>query len=318
MEYIATVLKALGHTERLRILNLLSHGDLSVSELVYILDLSQPRVTQYIHSLAQLGIIERLKEGHWVFSRLQSRYKTTSALVATALAALPKSDPLLNRDMLRLEKVHAERAKIAEAFFANVANDCDRLGDEYLPQADIEAHMRRLIGGEHIEYMVDLGTGTGRLLHVFASQVTRATGIDNNREMLKVARHNLVVSGHKHLTVQQGDLYGTVLESGVADLVSLHQVLHYLERPQEAISEAARLLKTGGRLLIVDFSVHEFTQFQQDYAHLWLGFSSENMQSWLAMADMSLQSCEIFPSHKKRPDVVMWVADRAQNLQQVL
>jgi len=307
MEKTAQILKTLGHVERLRILSLLSHGELTVSELVQILGLSQPRITQYINSLESVGIIERLKEGSWVFSRLRRGNAAVSAIVATALNALPADDVMMRSDLRRLDDVHRERAVAADAFFANVANDQGQLGDEYLPQNDIETLMRDIVGEGPFEMMVDLGTGTGRVLAVFADRVARGSGIDNNVDMLKVARHNLAGKGHDHLTVRQGDLNVTPLGAGVADLVTLHQVLHYLEDPYEAILEASRLLMEGGTLLIVDFETHIQDSFRQEYAHRRLGFADADIRAWGQSAGLTLGKIEIVISDdKSRPNVKIW------------
>ncbi len=298
-------LKTLGHTERLRILALLSHGELTVSELVQILKLSQPRVTQYIISLETAGIIERLKEGSWVFSRIRRGNEAISALVATTLATLPQNDAVMTADRRRLEDVRAERSKAAEAFFANVANDRSQLGDEYLPQADIEAKMRELVGGGPFDYMVDLGTGTGRMLEVFSDRILRGSGIDNNSQMLKVARSKL--AKREHIAVRQGDLMAAPLENGIADLVSLHQVLHYLEDPEEAILEAARLLSAIGQLLIVDYEDHDRDEFRIDYAHRRLGFADNDIRAWLSSAGLTLKHVETIPTQDTRPDVRIWI-----------
>ncbi len=307
MEKTAQTLKILGHVERLRILALLSHGELTVSELVQILGLSQPRITQYINSLESVGIIERLKEGSWVFSRLRRGNAGVSALVATALSALPQDDAILHSDLRRLEDVSAERAKKAESFFASVANDRGQLGDEYLPQSDIESLMRAMVGEGQFEMMVDLGTGTGRVLAVFADRVTRGAGIDNNVDMLKVARHNLAGKGYDHLTVRQGDLHVTPLDSASANLVTLHQVLHYLDDPSEAISEAARLLAPNGCLLIVDFETHLRDEFRNDYAHRRLGFSDKDIADWGHAARLTLTRTEVVSSQEQTmPNVKIW------------
>ncbi|MEP3890100.1 MAG: metalloregulator ArsR/SmtB family transcription factor [Hellea sp.] len=305
MERHVLALKTLGHSERLRILALLSRGELTVSELVQILQLSQPRVTQYIISLEAAGIIERLKEGSWVFSRIRRGNEAISALVATTLATLPQNDPALLADIRRLEDVRAERSKAAEAFFANVANDRSQLGDEYLPQADIEGKMRELLGEGPFDYMVDLGTGTGRMLEVFSDRILRGSGIDNNSQMLKVARSNL--AAREHIAVRQGDLHAAPLESGIADLVSLHQVLHYLEDPEEAILEAARLLSAEGQLLIVDYEDHDRDEFRTDYAHRRLGFSDEDIRGWLSSAGLSLTHVETIKTRDSLPDVRIWI-----------
>jgi len=305
MEKHVLALKTLGHTERLRILALLSHGELTVSELVQILRLSQPRVTQYIISLETAGIIERLKEGSWVFSRIRRGNEAISALVATTLATLPQNDAVMRNDRRRLEDVRAERSKAAEAFFANVANDRSQLGDEYLPQADIEAKMRELLGEGPFDYMVDLGTGTGRMLEVFSDRILRGSGIDNNSQMLKVARAKL--ASKEHIAVRQGDLQAAPLEDGIADLVSLHQVLHYLEDPEEAIVEAARILSPVGQLLIVDYEDHDRDDFRTEYAHRRLGFTDDDIRGWLSSAGLSLTHVETIPTRDNRPDVRIWI-----------
>lgn len=310
MEKHVLALKTLGHTERLRILALLSHGELTVSELVQILKLSQPRVTQYIISLETAGIIERLKEGSWVFSRIRRGNESISALVATTLATLPQNDPVMRADRRRLEDVRAERSKAAEAFFANVANDRSQLGDEYLPQADIEAKMRDLLGAGPFEYMVDLGTGTGRMLEVFSDRILRGSGIDNNSQMLKVARSKL--AEREHIAVRQGDLLAAPLADNVADLVSLHQVLHYLEDPEEAIFEAARLLSHDGQLLIVDYEDHERDEFRTEFAHRRLGFKDADIENWLLSAGLDLSHVEAIPTQQNRPDVRIWIGAKSK------
>ena len=307
MERHVLALKTLGHPERLRILALLSRGELTVSELVQILQLSQPRVTQYIISLESAGVIERLKEGSWVFSRIQRGNEAISALVATTLATLPQNDAILRSDAARLDEVRAERSKAAEAFFANVANDRSQLGDEYLPQADIESKMRELLGEGPFDYMVDLGTGTGRMLELFSDRIKRGSGIDNNAQMLKVARHKLAALNLSHITVRQGDLLAAPLDSHVAEVVSLHQVLHYLDEPQEAIIEAARLLGPGGRLLIVDYESHDLEDFRTLYNHRRLGFSDLDINEGLSAAGLTLTAAETIPTGTAAPDVKIWL-----------
>jgi len=311
MEKHVLALKTLGHTERLRILSLLSHGELTVSELVHILKLSQPRVTQYIISLETAGIIERLKEGSWVFSRIRRGNEAITALVATVLATLPENDPVLIADRRRLDDVRAERAKVAQAFFADVANDKGQLGDEYLPRTDIEDKMLSLVGEGPFEFMADLGTGTARILEVFADRIKRGSGIDSSHEMLKVARHNLAKPERRHISVRQGDLHATPLETGVADLVTLHQVLHFLDEPREAIAEAARLLSPGGKLLIVDFDSHNREDFREKYAHRRLGFKDNDIAGWMEDGDMFLsKTLSLESGDRDRPDIKLWLGER--------
>jgi len=306
MEKHALVLKTLGHPERLRILTVLSRGELTVSEIVQILNLSQPRVTQYIKSLETAGIIERLKEGSWVFSRIKRGNASVSAIVATTLATLPANDPILEADLRRLEDVRAVRSIAADAFFANVANDSGTLGDEYIPKANIEKMLLKMTGKGPFAYMVDLGTGTGRMLEVFADRVTRGSGIDNNAHMLKVARHKLAENNYNHIRVRQGDLSSTPLAGGQADLVTLHQVLHYLDDPLSAILEAARLLSPTGIILIADFEAHNQEEFREDYAHRRLGFEDKDLEDWFLVAGLHLNGIETIKTQGNRPNVKIW------------
>ena len=309
MEAIALVLKALGHPDRLRILALLGRGELTVSELVQIMGLSQPRVTQYIQSLEAAGIVERLKEGSWVFSRLRRGADEITALIAAALDSLPEDDAVLKADLARLDDVRAARAKLADAFFARVANDGGQLGDEYLPQSDIEIAMRDITGAGPFGFMVDLGTGTGRTLDVFADRIERGTGIDANTDMLKLARHRLAQAGHEHVSVRHGDLHATPLTASCADLVTLHQVLHYLEDPIEAFREVGRLLKPGGTLLIVDYAAHDVEAFREAFAHRRLGFQDDIISDWMDAAGITLATVKTVSAGSDRPDVKLWLGE---------
>ena len=309
MDAIATYLKTLGHPDRLRILALLSQGELTISELVQILGLSQPRVTQYIKSLEQVGIVERMREGSWVFSRLKRGQEANSAILASTLAALSDENEQLAQDRESLSQVRAERSRQAEAFFASVANDHGQLGHEYLPQTDIETALLALVPGQTFSRMVDLGTGTGRMLKLFAPHIRSGVGVDDSVEMLRVARHTLSDDAYTHISVQQADLQDAPLKDGAADLVTLHQVLHFLEDPSRAVMEAARLLGEGGHLLITDFAMHDFDNYHEKYAHRRLGFSDQDMQQFLSENAFKLTQLRTLPaSEPTTPDVKIWYA----------
>ena len=312
MEKLATALKALGHPERLRIAALLSRGELTVSELTQILDLSQPRITQYIKTLEAADIIQRLKEGSWVFSRLASRDPDIGAVVKTAMAAISENDADISADRRRLNAVREKRAEAANAFFDSVAGDKENLSAEYLPRGDIETQMLDIVGTGPFNYMVDLGTGTGRILKVFADHVKRGSGIDRNHDMLKVARHNLEKPGFRHLSVRSGNLTSTPLDTAAADLVTLHQVLHFLDDPSEAISEASRLLQNDGQLLIVDFATHEREEFRNTYAHRRLGFESAEIKTWLGQHGLTLTDERKVKPDDAAPPVMLWLAQKTE------
>lgn len=311
MDRISTALKAMGHNERLRILALLSYGELTVSELVKILGLSQPRVTQYIKSLEDAGIIDRVKEGSWVFSRINRSDAGLFQLVSKTVEMLPHDDALLLSDRRRLDDVRSERAKDSDAFFDRVASDDGQLGDEYLPRADKDEKIRAIIGERSYDFMVDLGTGTGRILKLLADKISRGAGVDYNSEMLKVARHRLSEDGHSHLTVRHGDLRATPFGAQTADLVTIHQVLHYLDDPSEALREASRLLQATGNLLIVDFAAHNFDEFREKYAHRRLGFTDDDIAGWAADHGMVLGSTDTVSTGNGKPDVRLWLCEKS-------
>lgn len=310
MSEIASILKALGHQDRLRILALLSQGDLAIGELTQILGMSQPRVTQYVKTLEQAGIIERLREGSWVFSRLSHGNAKTSAIISTVIASIDFASGDFARDSRNLQNVRDERAESAKAFFAKVANDRDALSAEYLPRGDIETHMRDIVGAGPFDFMVDMGTGTGRILQIFADRVSRGSGIDSSPDMLRVARANLGKDELTHLSVRSGDLTATPFENDAADLVTLHQVLHFLERPELAIAEASRVLSDKGALLLVDFALHEREDFREQYAHRRLGFDSAEISGWLTRYGLALTDERTLAPEDGAPPVKLWLAKK--------
>lgn len=311
MEKFAAALKTLGHIDRLRIIALLARGELTITELVQILGLSQPRVTQYIKSLEAVDIIERLREGSWVFSRLKRGNPALTQLVETVLQSMPTNEALLLSDMRRLNEVREARSQVADAFFAKVARDAGQLGDEYLPQERIEDALMSLAGDRKFNFMIDMGTGTGRMLELFSDHIKRGAGIDSNPDMLKVARHKLAPDQFGHISVQQGDLHTTPFREKTADLVTLHQVLHYLDDPREAILEASRLMSDTGQLLIIDFEAHTEDHFREDYAHRRLGFTDEDMMEWAELANLRLKT-ESKLSNNDNPAIKIWKAVKAK------
>ncbi len=316
MEALARTFKQLGHPDRLRILHALRQGDLTVSELTQVLDLSQPRVTQYISSLEEAGLIDRLREGSWVFVRLRSGAiggtPDLFTVVETALQSLSVEHPILRGDAERLTDVRRSRAHAAETFFARVANDQDQLSHDFLPSAPIEAALLEAAGPGPFDHLIDLGTGSGRMLQLFSDRVVRGTGIDLSPDMLRVARHLVGGANRSHLYVQLGDITATALPAASADLVTLHHVLHYLDQPATALAEAARLLRPGGTLLVADFSSHDHDAFRERFAHRRLGFSASEMDAYLSANGFQAERVKTIPMPAKTqaPDVLVWLARR--------
>ena len=307
MEALAKTFKQLGHPDRLRILAALQGGELSVSELVSVLDLSQPRITQYLASLEAAGVVERLREGSWVFARLVRR-GPLQAVVGAALNAVPADDAQLHDDRQRLSDVREARAEDVRAFFADVANNAGQLSHDFLPSAPIERALLAAAGEGPFSHMVDFGTGSGRMLQLFAARVRRGTGLDLSAEMLRVARHQLAGEGTSHLTVRRGDITRTELDNASADLVTLHHVLHYLDDPASVLAEAARVLAPGGTLLVADFAAHEHEAFRDAYAHRRLGFSPAEMEALITAQGLSSETVTAHDVAPDAPTVLVWQA----------
>ena len=285
MDRLVAMLRAAGDPTRLRLLLLLRQAELTVSELVEIVGQSQPRVSRHLKLLGEAGLLERFKEGSWVFYRAADRGK--GAELGAALAAL--ADPgLLETDATRLAQIRKTRAAAAAAYFRANAAEWERIRALHAPEKDVEAAIVQLLTARKIENLLDAGTGTGRLLQLLSPHVTRAVGVDVSPEMLAIARDRLLRENISHAQVRLADTYRLPFAGPVFDAVLIHQVLHYLDDPGAAVGEAARVMLPGARLLIADFAPHDLEFLRENYAHRRLGFSDREVESWLSGAGLRL------------------------------
>ncbi|KAA0972567.1 metalloregulator ArsR/SmtB family transcription factor [Aureimonas fodinaquatilis] len=287
------LLKAVGEPTRLRLVLLLSQGDLTVSDMVTILGQSQPRISRHLKLLSEARVISRYQEGAWAYFRLDDG--AAAGLVQCILPTLDLLDPMLTRDAERLELVRRERAERAADYFASNAAQWDRIRSMHVPDAETEKALQAVLGDEPYGALLDVGTGTGRMLELLAPASARALGIDASREMLAIARAKLDSSNYSHVTVRQGSAYHLPADGGKFDLITLHQVLHYLDDPANAIREAASVLSPGGRLVIVDFAPHDCEFLRTDHAHLRLGFSDETLNGYFEGAGLALEAGQTLP-----------------------
>lgn len=306
-------LRAVGEITRLRLVSVLSHGELNVSELTQVLGQSQPRISRHLKLMTDAGLLDRHKEGSWVVFRIKEQGR--GGEVARAIVALlPGDDPVLAGDRMRLGRVLETRRRIAMAYFSANAAQWDYIRSLHVAEEEVEAAMARLIGPDAGSFYLDLGTGTGRMLELFAPLAGQAIGIDQSREMLAIARAKLDAEGLARVQVRQGDMLALPYGDGVADLVTIHQVLHYLDEPTRALNEAARLLKAGGRLLIADFAPHELEFLRSEHAHRRLGIGADAMAAWLERAGLELYAHQSLEPPKTRPGhgltVSLWLARR--------
>ncbi len=290
-EKLARVLDALrgaGEETRLRILHALSRDELAVSELTQVLAQSQPRISRHLKLMTEAGLIERRREGSWAFFRL-TRDGFPARLAEFALEALETGDSVLERDRDRLERVRARRAELAESYFEENAAHWDELRSMHAPEAAVEAAARSMFIPPNGKFsrLVDLGAGTGRMLELFADRYESGVGYDVNQPMLALARARLAAAGLDHAELRQEDILALPDDAASADGCILHQVLHFLVEPSQAIAEASRMLSPGSPLLVVDFAPHDAEALRESHAHRRLGFARTEIEKMGEAVGMS-------------------------------
>ncbi len=291
---VVAVLKAAAEPTRLRILALLAVWELTVKDLTQVLGQSQPRISRHLKLLAEAGLVDRHREGTWVNVRLAEEAGGVN-FAQIIIGWLDRGDDLLRRDLERARALVEARAARAQAYFAENAGEWDAIRALHMDEAGVETAMQAMLGGERLQAFLDLGTGTGRLLELFAPIFERGIGIDTNPEMLSYARSRIEAAGLRHAQVRQGDIYNLNLPDDAHDAVVMHQVLHFLTEPDVAVREAARVVAPGGRLMVVDFAPHDHDVLRDRFAHSYLGISDERMAAWLAGAGLELAGREPVP-----------------------
>lgn len=307
MGELLAALRAVAETTRLRLLVLCAGGELTVSELAHILGQSQPRVSRHLKLLCEAGLLDRFREGSWVFYRLSSG-SAASALSRHLVAACGRADETIALDLQRLAAIKRQRAEHAAAYFDENAARWHKIRSLYIDEAEVEAALSEVIAAAGPKDLLDIGTGTGRMIEVLGPRVVHALGIDQSREMLAVARVNLERAGLTNTIVRLGDMYQLPLGDASFDAVVIHQVLHYADRPAAAIAEAARVLRPGGVLVVVDFAPHALEYLREEHAHRRLGFADPDVDDWCRAAGLDPDSPRCLPGDPLT--VVIWTARR--------
>lgn len=310
MTHMLDIFRALADPTRLRIVQLLRTMELSVGELAQVLAQSQPRVSRHVKILCDAGVAERRKEGSWVFICPGPKAATDPlfAAIDAWIEALGQ-DHWHVADAARLAAVRADRAAAAERYFAAHAEHWDSLRSLHVPESEVEAAMRALLGNRPLGTLIDIGTGTGRIVELFGNAAEHAIGIDRSPEMLRVARGKLTASGAQGWELRQGDIMALPVDDAAGDTVVLHQVLHYLPAPEAAIGELARIIKPGGRLLIVDFAPHGHEELRSQDAHARLGFSDDQIAQWYRGA--GLEVTDVRELAGRELTVKLWLGTRS-------
>ena len=288
---LAALFQALADPTRLRILALLRTMELSVGELAQLLGQSQPRVSRHVRILSDSGLVGRRKEGSWVYLQLGEPQRT-EALFELSRGLDVEAEQLFAADAARLDTVRQDRAEAARRYFEAHAATWESVRALHVEDEKIERAIADLLADRAIGALLDIGTGTGRMLELFAPKADSAIGIDRSSEMLRLARVKLDAAGVNGASLRQGDMYALPLANQSVDSIILHQVLHYAQQPGAAIAEAARVLAPGGQLLVIDFAQHEHAELKEQDAHLRLGFADDAMRGWFAAAGIELDRIE--------------------------
>jgi ArsR family transcriptional regulator len=290
METLLALLRAAAEPTRLRLLALTARGPFCVSELTEILGQSQPRLSRHLRLLCDCGLLTRTREGANVWFALAEG--PGAGLAHDILARLPDGDPELAGDRRRAARVLAERARAASEAFRRHGIEWDETGALDLPAPALEAALLDALPAGDLGRLLDIGTGTGRLLELLAPRIAAGLGVDASAAMLALARARLARAGIAHCRVRRADMYRLPLEDGGFDLVVMQMVLHYAEDPAAALREAARMLRPEGSFLLIDLARHERHELLSRFAHRWPGFAEDAISDLLREAGLALTSAQ--------------------------
>ena len=218
------------------------------------------------------------------------------------------SEEAFQSDASKLDRIRTDRAEAAGRYFSSHADTWDSIRSLHVAESEVEEAIGRALGDQPLGRLVDIGTGTGRMIELFGRSALQSVGIDRSSEMLRLARVKLEAAGIPS-SLRQGDMYALPLDDCSADTVIIHQVLHYAHSPAAAIDEASRVLAPGGRLLIVDFAAHEREELRTTDAHIRLGFDDQTMATWFKAAGISVEQVEHLEGGELT--VTLWLGAKA-------
>ncbi|MDG5749297.1 metalloregulator ArsR/SmtB family transcription factor [Qipengyuania sp. XHP0207] len=317
-----TIFRALADPTRLRIMRLLDSMELAVGEVAQVLAQSQPRVSRHIGILCDAGLAERRREGSWTFVRTASAAQNEPSLVAAAqrlLSSAEKADDQFSEicatDRRKLAEIREAREAEAQSYFARHADDWDALRRLHSSDEKIEQALAEALEPAGLGRLLDIGTGTGRMAELFAERADHIVALDKSLAMLRVARAKLQNLPAERVELVQGDFGALPFQASSFDTVLFHQVLHFAQAPRDVLREAARVLRPGGRIAIVDFAAHQHEEFRERYAHVRLGFDEAQMRGLLTEAGFAPQATTALEDGELV--VKIWIADRKEQVRKV-
>lgn len=290
-------LRAAAEPSRLRLLAILARGELTVGEIARIIGQSQPRVSRHLKLLCDAGLLVRFREHNWVFYRV-SQKGPQAELAHRLLESLGPDDPTLCLDSERTEEIKNERVEIASGYLAEFREQWGGPGDVAADDNLIIEAIFDMLGAHDIGDLLDIGTGTARILRLLGDRSDQAVGIDISSEMLMVARTQLHAAGMDHCMVRHGNMYKLPFTNDSFDTVTIDQVLYQAEDPAAAVDEAARILRPGGRLMLIEYAgqnLMETTSKRGESAAV--GITEKEIRGWLGLAGLKCQTMRHVPAH---------------------
>lgn len=304
---VTEILQVLSDNTRLRLLRLLSEEELSVAELQEILEMGQSRISTHLSQIRRHGLLNDRKDGKKTFYSLRLDNSPRLDLIRVALR-VDSEEEFWESDQSGLNRVIDRRRRESERYFDEVA---ERLGKNYVPGRSWEAighFLLRLVPRINI---ADLGAGEGTLSQLLAERANKVYCIDSSKSMVRIGTELAKKKNLSNLVYKQGDIEKVPLPSKSVDLALMSQSLHHAQRPEKALTEAFRILKPSGQLVVLDLKKHQFEKARDLYQDQWLGFGENDLYRMIREAGFKRVKVEIVAKETKEPyfETILGVGD---------
>ena len=285
--------KALADETRIRLFNILLNHELSVNELVSLMDMGQSRISRHLKILTDSGLLECRRDGVWAFYSVSKNGKEKE--FAEAIRFLFHDESEFSEDLKNADIVMNDRKKKSKQFFNRIAHEWDDLQQQIMGDFDLNSAILKHV--DNCNFAVDMGCGTGKLLYHLKELAAVTVGVDSSPVMLEQAR-KLFSNRNGNVKLRLGELEHLPIGDKEADCVIISMALHHLSAPEKAVAEAARILNRKGKFVIADFEKHRDEYMREKYGDRWLGFSREEMEAFLSGSGFALIEMESFPMNQ--------------------
>ena len=292
-------LRALADPTRLRIIALLERDELSVNELQQITRMGQSRISTHLRQLQEADLVQFRREGKRTFYKLNANADATAREFIQLAIRGAREMPDYPSDQINLKRIVKRRENQAQLYFDQVAGRFDR---SYGPGRSWQAFGQLLLRVLPSVTVADLGSGEGLLSQLLARRAKKVIAVDNSDRIVAFGANKAKKLGLKNLEFRLGDLENPPIDPASVDLVILSQALHHAKDPARAIQSAAKLLKPGGQLMILDLLAHQFAKARELYGDTWLGFPESDLHKWLESAGLKKIEVTVVAEEEQPPN----------------